>query len=78
MIRKIVCFTDSEGGVHRTPLDASKADFRRALAKLAGFGPTDALDEATISLETLVEAMTDLDKMIADAFKEDTRCDLLT
>jgi hypothetical protein len=78
MIRKIYAYLDSEGAMHRTPLEASQADFRRALAKLAGYGPTDALTEATIPLETLVEAMVDLDKMLADAFKEDTRCDLRT
>lgn len=71
MIKPVRAWMDSAGVYHVSREDACKAEFRRLLA--AHFGKRR---RGTIPVETLVEEMFALDKMIGQAVKEDTRADL--
>jgi hypothetical protein len=64
-----MAFLDSQGEMHPTPEAASKAEFRRALTNLLG-------SETMVSIDSVVGYMFDIDKLIQDATRLDTRADL--
>jgi hypothetical protein len=75
MIRLTRAFTDSEGKLHATREDACKAEFQRMLLDkfLSPKQVSDLRPEDGIKISALVDGLFDLDKMIAEACKEDTR-----
>lgn len=74
MIRTTRAFVDSEGMLHATREAACKAEFRRAL--IARYASDGLAEECSVLLETMVEDLFDLDKIIAEAQREDTRADI--
>lgn len=76
MIRATRAWVDSEGAFHITREGAAKAEFRRlvethfAVDLIHTTGPQD---HPSVLVSDIVEAMFDIDKMIGEATREDSR-----
>lgn len=75
MIKVVRAWQDSQGVFHHTHEAACKAEFARLLAKRFDEQLQAAHDrlQPGLSLGDIAEAMFDIDKMIGEATKEDTR-----
>ena len=77
MIKPVRGWLDSDGTLHLTREDASKAEFRKLLA--AHFAPCGRFPieaPSAIPVDELVAAMFKIDKMIGQAVMEDSRADI--
>lgn len=72
MIKPVRAWVDSQGVMHSTPEAAAKAEFQRLL--LGKFECANERSVVTIGL--LVESMYELEKMIGEAMREDSRADI--
>lgn len=81
MIKRVAAYVDSEGVFYPSRVDAMRAEFRRMLReKFAAVIRLDdqlgaGLDGETISINDLVAGLQDLDQIVGEAQKEDTRVD---
>lgn len=74
MIKPIRAWVDSDGGVHHAKEDACKAEFRKLiLAKLETIKDPQG---HFIHINTLVDSLPELGKIIDEAMREDTRAQL--
>lgn len=74
MIRRVPAYVDSEGMFHPTREDACKAEFERMLR--AAFPVSTDLeleDLEVIDIKVLVAGLFELDRIVGEAQKEDTR-----
>lgn len=76
MIRPVRGWLDSAGELHARREDACKAEFRRLLADKFGLWPIGDCGQQAVLVDELVDGLFDLDKMIGQATKEDSRADL--
>lgn len=73
MIKPTRAWLDSTGQFHASREDACKAEFRLLLIQK---WPGSAHEAAIVSIDKLVDDMFEIDKMIGEACKEDTRADI--
>lgn len=75
MIKLVRAFLDSEGQMHATREAACKAEFRRMVWNTDLLMDVGLNNMKAIPLDALVDAMFDIDRMIGEACKEDTRAE---
>lgn len=75
MIRRVPAYVDSEGVFHPTREAACKAEFRRLIEAhfKDAIEQTDHAGSAAIRVDVLVQELFNLDRMVGEAQKEDTR-----